>query len=281
MNRYLKKSLLMKALTEPQISKILADQLFQLPYFRAMLRAVEESFYVRLELVEPILDIGAGDGQFAQVTFPDLKLIGVDPWWQSLPEARKRNVYRLFTQAVGDALPFPNAFFPTAISNSVLEHIPEVQPVLNEVARKLQAGGRFVFTVPNHRFLTELWGVEIFNRLGLKGMAKCYSRFFNRIARHHNLDTPEVWTERLRLAGFAQVEHFNYFPRWALHKLERGHLWGLPNLLWKKLFGKWILFPSKRNPFIPYKMVERLLADPLCEDGTCTCFIATRSSELL
>lgn len=271
----------MKQLTEAQITKILADQLFQLPYFRAMLRAVEQSFYLRLELAEPILDIGAGDGQFAKVTFPNQKLVGIDPWLQPLSEANKQDAYILLTQAAGDALPFINASYPTAISNSVLEHIPDVQPVLNEVARKLQVGAIFVFTVPNQRFLTELWGVEVFNRIGLKSLAKRYSRFFNRIARHQNLDTPEIWDERLKLAGFDEVQHFNYFPRWALHELERGHLWGLPNLLWKKLFGKWILFPSRHNPFIPYKMIERLVADPLCEDGTCTFFIATRSSEFI
>ena len=266
----------MKPLTKTQTDKILVDQLFQLPYFRAMLRAVEQSFYMRLELAEPVLDIGAGDGQFAQVTFSNLSLIGVDPWWKPLPEANKRNVYRLLIQAAGDALPFVDASYPTAISNSVLEHIPEVQPVLDEVAGKLKAGGKFVITVPNHQFLTELWGVEVLTRLGLKTLAKQYSRFFNRIARHYNLNTPEVWIERLKSAGFTDVEYFNYFPRWALHKLERGHLWGLPNLLWKKLFGRWILFPYQNNPFIPYKLVERLLNDSVCEDGTCTCFIATR-----
>lgn len=276
MKPFLRMSLLMKSLTQVQTEKILADQMFQLPYFRAMLRAVEQSFYMRMELAEPILDIGAGDGQFAQVTFSNLTLIGIDPWWQPLTEAGARKVYRLLTQAAGDALPFTDASFPTAISNSVLEHIPEVQPVLDEVARKLEVGGKFIITVPNQRFITDLWGVEVFKRLGLRGMSKRYSQFFNRIARHHNLNTPEVWTERLKQAGFSQVEHFNYFPRWALHKLERGHLWGLPNLFWKKVFGKWILFPYHKNPFIPYEMVERLLADPISEDGTCTCLIATR-----
>ena len=266
----------MNPLTEPQIDKILADQLFQLPYFRAMLRAVEQSFYMRLPLEQPILDIGAGDGQFAQVTFSTMNLVGIDPWWQPLKEAGTRKVYGLLAQANGNELPFLDSSFPTAISNSVLEHIPQVQPVLNEVARKLKPGGKFLITVPNHHFITDLWGVEIFNRIGLKGIAKYYSQFFNRIARHYNLDTPEVWEARLKSAGFTTVEHFNYFPRWALHKLERGHLWGLPNLLWKKLFGKWILFPSQKNPFIPHKMAKRLLENPLCEDGTCTCFIATR-----
>ena len=266
----------MDNLTKTQVDKILADQLFQLPYFRAMLRAVEQSFFMRMKLEEPILDIGAGDGQFAQVTFPGRTLIGIDPWWQPLSEARNRQVYSLLAQAHGDKLPFDDASFPVAFSNSVLEHIPEVQPVLDEVAKKLHPKGKFVVTVPNQRFLTDLWGVEIFELFRLHGLAKRYSRFFNRIARHYNLDSPKIWVDRLLLAGFTEVQYFNYFPRKYLHKLERGHLWGLPNLLWKKLIGKWILFPNRKNPFIPYDMVQRLLENSVCEDGTCTCLIATR-----
>lgn len=267
---------MMRELTDSEIDRILSDQLWQLPYFRAMLRAVEESFYLRLNLDEPMLDVGAGDGQFAEVTFPGRDLIGIDPWLQALQEAEIRKTYQLLVQANGDALPFSEAYFPAAISNSVLEHISQVQPVLNEVAGKLRPGGKFVITLPNQRFVTELWGSMFFNRLGLETLSKKYSDFFNRIARHHNLDTPEVWAERLKLAGFSEVDSFNYFPRWALHKLERGHLWGVPNLIWKKIFGRWILFPVKGNPFIPRKMVRRLLKDPFTEDGTCTCLIATR-----
>lgn len=266
----------MRPLTEKEMEKILADQLFQLPYFRAMLRGVEESFYLRTELAEPILDVGAGDGQFAQVVFKGRQIVGIDPWWKPLTEASERRVYPLLSQAKGDKLPFKENSFPTAVSNSVLEHIPDVQPVLNEIARKLKPGGQFIFTVPNQRFKTELWSQALFNSLHLKVLAEKYSVFFNKIARHYNLDQPEIWTERLKDAGFEKVAHFNYFPRWALHKLERGHLWGLPNLLWKKLFGRWILFPSRRNPFIPYQMARRLLADAVCEDGTCSFFIAVK-----
>jgi len=80
----------------------------------------------------------------------------------------------------------------------------------------------------------DLWGMQIFNALKLHGLALRYERFFNRIARHVNLDPTEVWLERLRAAGFSRVEYWHYFPKWALQMLERGHAAGLPNLLWKK-----------------------------------------------
>jgi hypothetical protein len=39
-----------------------------LPYFRAMLRAVEAKFYQQFELSAPTLDVGCGDGHFGRIT---------------------------------------------------------------------------------------------------------------------------------------------------------------------------------------------------------------------
>ncbi|MGV8050315.1 MAG: class I SAM-dependent methyltransferase [Anaerolineaceae bacterium] len=268
----------MKSLSSEQLDQICWQHLSSLPYFRGMLRAVEHSLYARLQLEQPILDIGAGDGHFASAMFTDELTLGIDPWWEPLQEAAGRQVYALLAQAEGNAIPAADASFPCAISNSVLEHIPEVQPVLNEVARVIKPGGVFVFAVPNQRFRTELWGMGVFNGLGLHKIAQKYSQFFNKVARHKNLDDPQIWMKRLRLAGFDEVEYWNYFPKWAMQMLERGHLWGLPNLLWKKTLGKWILFPSRKNPFLHYKKIRVLLDDPFCDDGTCTFYVARRSA---
>ena len=267
----------MKKLTSADLDHICEQQLFNLPYFRGMLRAVEQSFYEQLDLATPILDVGAGDGHFASALFRAEPLAGIDPWLAPLKEASSREVYGILSQAQGDKIPFPAASFPTVISNSVLEHIPEVQPVLNDIGRVTEPGGRFIFAVPNQRFRTELWGMETLTQLGLGKVAPNYSRVFNRMARHHNLDSPEVWVNRLHEAGFAEVEYWNYFPKWAMQMLERGHVAGLPNLLWKKLFGKWVLFPSRGNPFLRFKKVRTLLDDPICEEGTCTFFLARRA----
>jgi hypothetical protein len=72
------------------------------------------------------------------------------------------------------------------------------------------------------------------------------------------------------------VKHWNYFPREALHQLERGHAANLPNLLWKKLFGKWVLFKSRKNPFIHFDRIRRLVESPLDENGCCTFYVATK-----
>ena len=48
---------------------LLKINLGELPYFRALLRAVESRFYSDLRIENPVLDVGCGDGHFAKVDF--------------------------------------------------------------------------------------------------------------------------------------------------------------------------------------------------------------------
>jgi ubiquinone/menaquinone biosynthesis C-methylase UbiE len=260
------------------LDEILWMHLSSLPYFRGMLRAVEHSFYAEMNLERPILDMGAGDGHFASVVFAEPVEVGLDPWRKPIEEARQRGVYQLLTQANGDRIPFTDASFETVISNSVLEHIAEIDPVLQDIGRVMEPGGVFVFCVPNQRFLRDLWGQGILDRVGLHRLATHYNRFFNRVARHEHLDAPEVWIKRLENAGFKVEKYWHYFPVRAMHMLERGHLFGLPNLLWKKTTGRWVLIQKRWNPFIPWRKVRKYMNTGACEDGTCTFYIARRAA---
>ncbi len=102
-------------------------------------------------------------------------------------------------------------------------------------------------------FVLTYGGMQVLNKLGLNSLAIEYSKFFNKIARHINLDPPEVWIARLRESGFDKIDYFHYYPRKALHVLERGHAAGLPNLIWKKIFGRWILFPTRKKSILTHR----------------------------
>ena len=51
-----------------------------LPYFRALVRAVEATYYQDLDLPTPVYDVGCGDGHFASLTFDRKIDVGLDPW---------------------------------------------------------------------------------------------------------------------------------------------------------------------------------------------------------
>ena len=260
----------------------LLPHLRDLPAFRALLRAVEAKFYANLlPLAEPVLDVGCGDGHFAAIALDGTNhplAVGIDPDAASLREARGRGAYRQLLQAQGSALPFPDAAFATVVSNSVLEHIPDVEPVLAEISRVLRPGGRFIFCVPSDHFTRLLFFTQLFRRLRLEALARAYERYFNRISRHHHCDGPEVWQARLRAVGIETTSHFYYFSHRAHHALDLGHYLGLPNLVTKELFGRWVLFPSRRNPILA--LAERLLRplydEPLPDVGAYLFFVARK-----
>jgi len=258
------------------LDRILWRHLRDLPYFRAMLRAVEDSFYQDISLPQPVLDLGCGDGHFASVAFPRPLEVGLDPCWESLEEAKGRRTYQMVVQSDGARSPFPSGCFASAVSTSVLEHIPHVQDVICEVGRILRPGGLFVFCVPNDRFPKTLFGRLALRKLGLKSAAEGYSRWFNRIARHAHCDGVEIWTGRLEKAGFCLEQTWDYFPPKALHTLEIGHFLGVPSLVSRKITGRWILVRHKANLWLPYLATRRFMNERLSDEGVCTFYIARK-----
>ncbi len=219
------------------------------PAFRALLRAIESRFYHGLELPRPVLDLGCGDGHFAATTFaaggrPE---VGLDPNWRLLAEAQDRQVYAQPVQAAGRRLPFADGHFGSVISNSVLEHIPEVDSVLREAARVLRPGGTFVFTVPSEYFTHFLSIAAGLRRVGLDRAADSYEDWFNAISRHYHCDPPEVWHARLAEAGLRTIRWQYYFSAEAHHKLEWGHYLGLPAVVSKAIFGRWVIAPWRSS----------------------------------
>lgn len=260
-----------------QLDAILWRHISSLPYFRAMLRAVEDRFYQEIHLPEPVFDLGSGDGHFASVAFEKKIDVGLDPWVAPTLEAKAMNAYKLLILGDGAASPFPTASFGSVISTSVLEHIPDINPVIREVSRILKPGGKFVFCVPNHRFPEKLWGRKVLNTFGLRRLGESYARFFNRIARHAHTDPPSVWQTRLEIAGMELIDTWDYFPPEALHVLEWGHPLGLPYLISKKGFGRWVLFPKRWALALPWKWTRKFLDHPKSDQGVCSFFIARRA----
>lgn len=248
-----------------------------LPYFRALLRAVEAQFYQDIDLPAPTLDVGCGEGHFASLVFDRKIDVGLDPSHGSIHEAGTRRTYLLLTEADGGRMPYSNGHFASAFSNSVLEHIPHVEEVLAETARVLKPGALFVFCVPNHRFNEHLSIAAVLDKLRLTTLAKFYRAFFTYIARHRHLDSPEVWGRRLEQAGFSVEKWWHYFPPKALAMLEWGHYLGLPSLIIRKMIGRWILVPTSWNLALTYRLLQPHAEAVACDDGVCTFYIARRN----
>lgn len=248
-------------------------QLRALPYFRALLRAVEASFYPEIELPHPILDVGAGDGLFASLVFEEKIDMGIDPWGALMPEAKGYGAYSSLAVADGAELPFPKGYFASAMSNSVLEHIPHLDDVLMETGRVLRSGAPFVFCVPNHQWTGALSVSSALRKVGLERMARPYEDWFIKISRHYNMFDPEEWRSRLDKAGFELSDWWHYLRPKAQAVLEWGHYFGLPSLVARKLTGRWILMPAKWNLALMERLLEPYAKSEKINEGTYSFFI--------
>src|SRR5215213_7245374 len=203
---------------------------------RALLRAVECNLMGSLPLVHPVLDVGCGDGHFASVAYAEPIDVGIDVLDRALTEAAARGpaVYRELVKASATALPFRDGAFGTVVSNSSLEHIPDIDRAVSEIARVLRTGGTFATTLPSEHYPEYLMGATLARRIGLAGVARGYGALFNRISYHYYVDPPEVWRSRLSPA--------------AHRAFDLAHYLGVPNLLSKRLLGKWVLHPLQAKP---------------------------------
>lgn len=101
-----------------------------------------------------ILDVGTGEGQIARklIAADADYVVGVDPTASQIFEANKRGGGASYLRSNADALPFADNSFDGALACLVYEHIEEMEVALQESARALRPGGRFVLML-NHPLL--------------------------------------------------------------------------------------------------------------------------------
>ena len=93
-----------------------------------------------------VLDVGTGEGQLARrLAALGALVVGVDPTVAQIDEAARRGGGPCY-------VPFGDATFDAVVACLVFEHIDDVDDAIDEVARVLEPGGRFVFFL-NHPLL--------------------------------------------------------------------------------------------------------------------------------
>lgn len=101
-----------------------------------------------------VLDVGCGEGQVARLAVANGAevAIGVDPTWAQVQVAAQRGGGARYARAGAGGLPFSDGSFDAVVACLVFEHIRDVDDAINEVARVLVPGGRFLFFL-NHPLL--------------------------------------------------------------------------------------------------------------------------------
>lgn len=100
-------------------------------------------------------DLGCGDGKICKLLLDHIgprEMAGLDIDERETALARASGIYTRVHTGSADVIPEPDASFDFVFSNCVLEHIPQLEPVIKETARILKPGGQFIFTVPSDQY---------------------------------------------------------------------------------------------------------------------------------
>lgn len=179
----------------------------------ALWRAIEIRVAAEETFGRPLFDLGCGDGLIADVIVgPGGVDAGIDPWSEQLRKAARSGVYRWVQQADGHRLPYASETFASVFSNSVLEHIPDVAPVVQEAGRILRPQGRFIFTVPSDAFRRLLHGYRARMAAGDHEGAEAYATAVDTRLAHYHYHTPDEWADLLAAGGMTLEKARYYIP---------------------------------------------------------------------
>lgn len=168
-------------------------------------RSYEIAAFSKLNLERPVLDLGCGDGRFAKLIFTEKLDYGLDVSKQSVMRAKKSNAYLHYFVADAGKIPLPDQSIQTVFSNSVFEHIENLNSVLSEISRILKPGGELIFTThdPSSK---EFFIAKLLRKIKLIPVALFYEKVFIKLLQLETVWDINTWHKKLSLVGIEVYE---------------------------------------------------------------------------
>lgn len=230
----------------------LFDYLQRAPLPLALERTLECELLSQQKFEKPVLDIGCGEGLFAAVLFDEKIDVGIDPDSKELEMAKNFDMYGELICCKGNKIPKPDNTFNTIFSNSVLEHIPEIDSVIREAHRLISRDGNFYVTLPTNFFehysLTNVFLVK----LGMKRTASKFRIFFNSFWKHYHCYDEKGWKEIFERNGFSVLNSVQYGTKFQCLFNDFLVPFSVPSYFTKKILNRWVLFPKIRLAFVRF-----------------------------
>jgi 2-polyprenyl-3-methyl-5-hydroxy-6-metoxy-1,4-benzoquinol methylase len=160
--------------------------------------------------------LNVGSGPFLELKELDdngarLAVCDIDP--RAIEVAKELHGSRLARADViepGKPLPHQKDSFDVIVTMDVIEHVPEPQPWVDDLARVLRPGGKIFLTTPNYGFST----LGILERTALEAIARYQG--FSRKDLHPSKFSRGRLKKTLERAGFTDIEIERISFGWVL-----------------------------------------------------------------
>lgn len=255
------------------LNKYISIYLQNRPAFFSLIRPQEADLFEQNKNIikPPILDLGCGDGFFAEAVWGKNKIdIGLDLPNERTINIEKSKIYKKIVYFDGIKIPYQDNFFQTIVSNCVLEHVENLEGLLKEVIRVLRPGGYFLTGV-----MCDKWENYFF---WSKLIGKNYIKFMRKKQDHKNLFSSEKWHQEFENAGFKVGKETGYLSKSTSLWMDIFHYLSFPELISYKLFNRWVLFPRLVKTLKFEKIIEKIIIYPeKIEDSAAVFFVSKKS----
>lgn len=170
-----------------------------------LVRRVLEKYMVKGK----VLDLGCGEGTVAGAVFERKINVGIDNDKEMVQKATRSKIYKKIVLGDATKMPFADNSFDGVFSNSVVEHIEDIESVLHELARIIRSRGVIILTMPSDRLVER----NVFSRLGLTTLAKIYGKARNGKFNHFNCNSTKKWSRILRKHKLVVLESYTYLSK--------------------------------------------------------------------
>lgn len=149
------------------------------------------------KIKSPSLDLGCGDGKITNYLFGKVFDYGLDiDEVGDVKIARKNKIYKKILIEDATKISLKDNSLNFIFSNSVIEHIPDIDKVLGEVSRTMKKNGYFLMSVPTDNFKKNLFFSN-----------PIYSYFRNKMLNHHHLYNHKKWEKLLKKNNLKIVKY--------------------------------------------------------------------------